>query len=79
MVYLARASTEHPRPAREERWAVRGGATDQPRLRGENHRNLNLLGRCSFTASVPAAGALRPLRDPDTPEVDEDDDGSSQE
>ncbi|WP_184792017.1 hypothetical protein [Streptomyces sp. 3211] len=26
-------------------------------------------------ASVPAAGALRPLRDPDTPELDEDDDG----
>ena len=29
-------------------------------------RNLNLLGRYSFTASVPAAGALRRLRDPDT-------------
>jgi hypothetical protein len=34
-----------------------------------------LLGRNSFTASVPAAGALRPLRDPDAPELDEDDDG----
>jgi hypothetical protein len=34
-----------------------------------------VLGRCSFTASTPAAGALRPLRDPDAPEMDEDDDG----
>jgi hypothetical protein len=24
---------------------------------------------------LPAAGALRPLRDPDAPELDEDDDG----
>lgn len=38
-------------------------------------RHINLLGRYSFTASVPAAGALRPLRDPDAPELDEDDDG----
>jgi hypothetical protein len=36
----------------------------------------NLLGRYSFTASVPAAGALRPLRDPDAPELDEDDTGA---
>ncbi|MFJ7589592.1 hypothetical protein ACIQZO_19865 [Streptomyces sp. NPDC097617] len=39
------------------------------------HRSLNLLGRYGFTASTPAAGALRPLRDPDAPELDEDDDG----
>jgi hypothetical protein len=39
------------------------------------HRNLNLLGRYSFMASTPAAGALRPLRDPDAPELDEDDEG----
>lgn len=39
------------------------------------HRNLNLLGRYSFTASTPAAGALRPLRDPEARELDEDDDG----
>jgi hypothetical protein len=38
------------------------------------HRNLNLLGRYSFSAGVPAAGALRLLRDPDTPELDEDED-----
>ncbi|AZQ39881.1 hypothetical protein EJ357_46060 [Streptomyces cyaneochromogenes] len=40
------------------------------------HRNLNLLGRYSFTASTPAAGALRPLSDADALELDEDDDGA---
>lgn len=49
---------------------------DIARLSPLKHRNLNLLGRYSFTASVPAAGILRPLRDLDTPELDEDDDGS---
>jgi hypothetical protein len=49
---------------------------DIARLSPLKHRNLNLLGRYSFTASTPAAGVLRPLRDPDTPEPDEDDDGS---
>lgn len=44
-------------------------------LWGFGNRGLNLLGRYSFTASTPAAGALRPLRDPDAPELDEDDDG----
>ncbi|MFF8382536.1 Tn3 family transposase [Streptomyces kanasensis] len=52
---------------------------DIARLSPLKHRNLNLLGRYSFTASVPAAGALRPLRDPDAPELDEDDDGSGQD
>jgi hypothetical protein len=51
---------------------------DIARLSPLKHRNLNLLGRYSFTASVPAAGALRPLRDPDTPELDEEDDGDGQ-
>ncbi|WSL57412.1 transposase [Streptomyces sp. NBC_01725] len=46
---------------------------DVARLSPLKHRNLNLLGRYSFTASTPAAGALRPLRDPDAPELDEDD------
>ncbi|MDX3226004.1 Tn3 family transposase [Streptomyces sp. ME19-01-6] len=41
------------------------------------HKNLNLLGHYSFTASTPAAGALRPLRDPDAPELDDDEDGSA--
>ncbi|MEV3999053.1 Tn3 family transposase [Streptomyces halstedii] len=48
---------------------------DIARLSPLKHRNLNPLGRCSFTASIPAADALRPLRDPDAPELDEDDDG----
>ena len=41
-------------------------------------RNLNLLGRYSFTASTPAAGALRPLRDPDASELHEDEGGASE-
>ncbi|MFI6704526.1 Tn3 family transposase [Streptomyces sp. NPDC050509] len=45
---------------------------DIARLSPLKHRNLNLLGRYSFPASTPAAGALRPLRDPDAPELDED-------
>ncbi|CAM5257948.1 hypothetical protein SCANM63S_04398 [Streptomyces canarius] len=49
---------------------------DIARLSPLKHKNLNLLGRYSFTASTPAAGALRPLRDPDAPGPDEDDDGS---
>lgn len=49
---------------------------DVTRLSSLKHRNLNLLRRYSFTASVPAAGALRPLRDPDGPELDEDDDAA---
>ncbi|MER6691671.1 Tn3 family transposase [Streptomyces minutiscleroticus] len=48
---------------------------DIARLSPLKHRNLNLLGRYSFTASTPAAGALRPLRDPDTSDLDEDDNG----
>ncbi|GLW06955.1 hypothetical protein Misp01_20850 [Microtetraspora sp. NBRC 13810] len=46
---------------------------DIARLSPLKHRNVNLLGHYSFTASVPAAGALRPLRDPDAPGLDEDD------
>jgi TnpA family transposase len=47
---------------------------DVARLSPLEHRNLNLLGRYSFTASTPAAGGLRPLRDPDAPELDEEED-----
>ncbi|SER07884.1 Tn3 transposase DDE domain-containing protein [Streptomyces sp. yr375] len=49
---------------------------DIARLSPLKHRNLNLLGRYSFTAVLPAAGALRPLRDPDAPELDEGEDES---
>ncbi|GGQ36548.1 hypothetical protein GCM10010140_77860 [Streptosporangium pseudovulgare] len=48
---------------------------DIARLSPLKHRNLNLLGRYSFTVGVPASGNLRPLRDPDAPELDEDDCG----
>jgi hypothetical protein len=50
---------------------------DITRLSPLKHRNPNLLGRYSFTAWTPAAGPLRPLRDPDTPELDADEDGSA--
>ncbi|MEU7856190.1 Tn3 family transposase [Nonomuraea sp. NPDC049141] len=49
---------------------------DITRLSPLKHRNLNLLGRYSFTASTPAAGALRPLSDADALELDEDDKGA---
>ncbi|MCX4825871.1 transposase [Streptomyces sp. NBC_01142] len=45
---------------------------DVARLSPLRHRNLNCLGRYSFTASQPVDG-LRPLHDPDA--VDLDDDG----
>ncbi|MDQ1022699.1 hypothetical protein QF035_000281 [Streptomyces umbrinus] len=48
---------------------------DTARLSPLKHRNLNLFGRYSFTDSTPAAGVLRPLRDPDAPELDEDETG----
>ncbi|MGW5214808.1 transposase [Streptomyces sp. NPDC004051] len=48
---------------------------DVARLSPLKHKNLNVLGRYSFTASTPAGGGLRPLRDPETVELDEDDDG----
>lgn len=50
---------------------------DIARLSPLKHKNLNVLGRYSFTPSVPAGG-LRPLHDPDAPGLDddEDDDGA---
>lgn len=55
---------------RAEGHEIRDG--DIARLPPLKHRNLNLLGRYSFSAQVPAAGALRPLRDPDATELDDD-------
>ncbi len=43
------------------------------RLSPLKHKNLNVLGRYSFTASQPVDG-LRPLRDPDAVAVDGDGD-----
>lgn len=48
---------------------------DIARLSPLKHRDRNVLRRYSFTASTPSGGALRPLRDPDTVELDEDDEG----
>jgi TnpA family transposase len=48
---------------------------DVARLSPLKHRNLNLLGRYSFTATQPTGGALRPLRDPDTVGLDEEEGG----
>jgi hypothetical protein len=51
---------------------------DIARLSPLKHKNLNVLGRYHFTSSTPAGGALRPLRDPNAPipEDEEDDDGA---
>lgn len=51
-------------------------AEDVARLSPLKHRNLNVLGRYSFTASNPTGGGLRPLRDPDAPELDDDEAGT---
>ncbi|MEE1769269.1 Tn3 family transposase [Streptomyces sp. JV185] len=48
---------------------------DITRLSPLKHCNPNLLSRYSFTASTPAAGALRPLRDLEAPDLYEDDGG----
>ncbi|SCE41393.1 Tn3 transposase DDE domain-containing protein [Streptomyces sp. DvalAA-14] len=49
---------------------------DIARLSPLKHKNLNVLGRYSFTASVPAGGSLRPPCDPDAVELDDDDEGA---
>ncbi|MGW7439237.1 hypothetical protein [Streptomyces sp. NPDC054849] len=48
-------------------WASKGPASAGAKVVAQH---LNLLGRYSFTVSVPAVGALRPLRDPDGPELE---------
>ncbi|MGA5578397.1 Tn3 family transposase [Streptomyces koyangensis] len=50
---------------------------DVARLSPLKHKNLNVLGRYNFTASQPVDG-LRPLRDPDAPVLDDDDDGTDE-
>ncbi|KOT65813.1 hypothetical protein ADK43_02490 [Streptomyces rimosus subsp. rimosus] len=47
---------------------------DIARLSPLKHRNLNVLGRYSFTTSVPAADAPRPPRDPDAAGLGSDED-----
>ncbi|MFC9221469.1 hypothetical protein ACFT8W_11925 [Streptomyces hygroscopicus] len=50
----------------------RPGRPGRRPLRPPGRRRVRLSGR--YGVGVPAAGALRPLRDPDAPELDEDDD-----
>nr|WP_281288173.1 Tn3 family transposase [Streptomyces cyaneus] len=50
---------------------------DVARLLPLKHKNLNVLGRYNFTASQPVSG-LRPLRDPDAVDLDDDDDGKEE-
>ncbi len=47
--------------------SIQGRVEDIARPSPLKHKNLNLnlLGRYSFASSIPAAGTLRPLRDPD--------------
>jgi Tn3 transposase DDE domain len=47
---------------------------DAARLSPFVRHHINLLGRCSFLLPAELAGGLRPLRDPDTVDVDEEDD-----
>ncbi|WP_199239320.1 hypothetical protein [Streptomyces sp. ICBB 8177] len=41
------------------------------------HKYLNRLGCCNFTGSRPIQG-MRPLRDPDAVDLDDDDDGQEE-
>jgi hypothetical protein len=50
---------------------------DIARLSPLKHKNLNCLGRYSFTASQPVQGR-RPQRDPDPADLDDDDDGQEE-
>lgn len=47
------------------------------RLSPLKHKNLNVLGCYSFTASQPVDG-LRPLRDPEAVDLDDEDDGNDE-
>jgi hypothetical protein len=51
---------------------------DIARLSPLKHRNLNVLGRYSFTASTRADGGLRPLRDPEVVDLDDGEDGAEE-
>lgn len=63
-------------PLRAEGHKVRD--EDIARLSPLKRKNLNVCGRYSFTASVPAGGSLRPLRDPDAVEFDDDGEGADE-
>ncbi|PWI43027.1 hypothetical protein CK485_12405 [Streptomyces sp. ICBB 8177] len=50
---------------------------DVARLFPLKHKYLNRLGCCNFTGSRPIQG-MRPLRDPDAVDLDDDDDGQEE-
>ncbi|MCC3769539.1 hypothetical protein [Streptomyces sp. UNOC14_S4] len=52
--------------------ALLSSVEDVARLSPLKFKNLNVLGRYSFTPSTPTQG-LRPLRNPDAPELDDED------
>ncbi|WP_221361993.1 hypothetical protein [Streptomyces beigongshangae] len=78
--YVVEKSDDSFRRLRDLRDVVADGfsrdSEDIARLSPLKHCNLNLLGLYSFDASAPAAGALRPLRGLEGPELDEDDDAA---
>ncbi|MFG2873976.1 Tn3 family transposase [Streptomyces sp. NPDC048337] len=51
---------------------------DIARLSPLKHKNLNVLGRYSFTSSTPAGGVLRPLRDPNAPIPEDEEEDADQ-
>ncbi|MCT9933031.1 hypothetical protein N5079_22745 [Planotetraspora sp. A-T 1434] len=67
-------SNNGARVPRRFRMFLHGRARMSPGSPPLKHRNLNVLGHYSFTASVPRGG-LRPLRGPDAVGLDDDDDG----
>ncbi|MEV3993877.1 hypothetical protein AB0J57_33860 [Streptomyces sp. NPDC049837] len=67
-------TAEETRDKREGKGSSSAILWDFARLPRLRHRSLNVLGRCSFTASVPSEG-LRSVRDPEAVELHDDDDG----
>lgn len=51
---------------------------DVARLSPPKHKNLSMLGRYSSSVFVFAGGSLRPLRDPDVPGLDDDEDADKE-
>jgi hypothetical protein len=54
---------------------LQGVGIRECRFSGGGGNESTIDRRYSFTAGLPAAGALRPLRDPDVRELDGDEEG----
>ena len=75
---LLKEYTERLKTAYEHAWEIRDAYGYRPfedYAQGSplKHKNLNVLGRYSFTATQPASGTLRLLRDPDAAGLDDED------